>query len=269
MRRTFEPGIPRVFERRSRRRRCRCHAAIRPARVASRRVAFVLNYESIASIWNYVMQTRDSLHKRPWVAAIVISLLPMMCGAQSVALTRDILSNRDIVTLANAGFTEAFILQTIATSPAKFELTADALADLAKNGITEDIVRAMRNSANKSKSAAVRQETAALSEQDAGTGAQASNRVFVEANPDSWSRSQSHPQYVEFVRTFGQVCPALVVTNRREMATFVVAWDRESGTEMVVFNRSGDMVYETSAPLLADAIRAFCVAAQKKGPGLQ
>jgi hypothetical protein len=65
-----------------------------------------------------------------------------------------------------------------------------------------------------------------------------------------------------------------VVTNRREAATFVVALDREPGkwlqkdTDLLVFNRSGDMVYETTAPELGEAVRRFCTVSQRKGFGI-
>jgi hypothetical protein len=238
------------------------------------------------------MPPRDSIQKWPSIAAIALALLPMVCGAQSLGLARNILTNRDIVTLANAGFSEAFIIQTIATSSTKFELTADALADLAKNGITEDIVSAMRNPSGKPKNngaanpgwrpafqpagaAAVREETAAPKEPDASARPNGPIRIFVETSANPSSPSQSRTQSISIMKAFGQICHTLVVTNRREEATFVVAWDRESGNwltndnnNMVVFNRSGDMVYGTSARLLDDAVRRFCKASQKMGFGI-
>lgn len=97
-----------------------------------------------------------------------MTLLPPMCSAQSTQSTqsnpsaqgaqptrnilgRGVLTNRDVVALANAGFSEPFIVELINTSPQKFDVTADALADLAQNGLTETIIRTIVNSARLSK----------------------------------------------------------------------------------------------------------------------
>ncbi len=60
--------------------------------------------------------------------------------AQTSALT---LTNQDIVTLAKAGFNEDFLIDLIGTSHTRFDLSGNALADLAKQGLTERVLRAM------------------------------------------------------------------------------------------------------------------------------
>ena len=108
------------------------------------------------------------MSKWPWITAFVMTLLPPTCGAQSTQstqntpsaqsiqpahniLARGVLTNKDVVTLANAGFSELFIIELINTSPQKFDVTADALADLAQNGLTENIIRAIINADRTSK----------------------------------------------------------------------------------------------------------------------
>jgi hypothetical protein len=60
--------------------------------------------------------------------------------AQSPGLT---LTNQDIVTLAKAGFNEDFLIDLIGTSHTHFDLSGNALAELAKQGLTERLMRAM------------------------------------------------------------------------------------------------------------------------------
>ncbi|MBZ5592604.1 MAG: hypothetical protein LAP39_10245 [Acidobacteriia bacterium] len=212
------------------------------------------------------MPTRLFARKRFLVASLGIALLPWVCMAEGPGLTRHVLTNHDVITLANAGFSEEFIVQTIASSRTKFDLTADALADLAKHAITEDIIRTMSSASTQGPS--VPGETAAPKRGETASGQARSNRVFVESSPNSWSLSLSHPQTVEIMKTFGQSCPNLVVTDRKADAMFTVALERESGkllrrdNKMVVFDRTGDVVYVASTRLLGNAVRDFCTSAQ-------
>jgi hypothetical protein len=66
------------------------------------------------------------------------------------------------------------------------------------------------------------------------------------------------------MKSFGDSCPNVVVTNRREAATFTVFLERESGkwlrrdNKMVVFDQAGDMVFGASDRELGSAVRGFC-----------
>jgi hypothetical protein len=77
----------------------------------------------------------------------------------------------------------------------------------------------------------------------------------------------SYPQTAEIVKTFGQKCPNVVVTSRREAATFTVVLEnrvakllRKGDSKMVVFDRAGDMVYGASERAMGKALRGFCSA---------
>jgi len=185
-----------------------------------------------------------------WIAALVSIALPPVCHGQATALAKGILTNHDVVTLANAGFSEGFILEMIATSPTKFDLTADAMADLAKNGITEDIIRAMRNRGLKLQLPGEHQQTANSK----------ATRVFVETG------SHSQSQAAEVTKTFERNCPGFSITNRQEEAAFVVVLERgrpkwfRSQSKMTVFDQSGDTILNTSTHDLSDAVRGFCAA---------
>jgi hypothetical protein len=64
-------------------------------------------------------------------------------GAQTVALTQNALTNKDVVTLAKAGFNEEFIIDTMAMSRTRFDVSVNSLAELAKEGLTEHLIRCM------------------------------------------------------------------------------------------------------------------------------
>ena len=67
-----------------------------------------------------------------------------MYGAEN-NLQRNVLSNRDVVTLAKAGFDEEFLVNIIVSSRTHFDTSADALAALAEQGVTQRIVEVMMN----------------------------------------------------------------------------------------------------------------------------
>jgi hypothetical protein len=68
-------------------------------------------------------------HRTALILALAIASL---CNAQNNSLRRNVLTNRDITTLANAGFDEQFLIGLIVNSRKQFDTTADALAALAK-----------------------------------------------------------------------------------------------------------------------------------------
>jgi hypothetical protein len=186
---------------------------------------------------------------------MAVALLAAPGSAQDAPLNRNTLTNRDVVTLAEAGFSEEFLIEMVATSRAKFDTTADGLAELAKHGIKEDVIRAIR---------APRSETSARAPAGA-SGPEIPIRVFVQSNPGPGVLAMAHPQTAEIVKTFGQKCFGVVVTSRREAATFTVVLEHKAGkllhredNKMVVFDRAGDMVYGASERKLAKAVRGFC-----------
>jgi hypothetical protein len=63
--------------------------------------------------------------------------------AQTMSLTQNSLTNQDVVVLARAGFNERFLIDLIGTSHTHFDTSPKGLAELAKQGLTERLVRAM------------------------------------------------------------------------------------------------------------------------------
>src|SRR3974377_576275 len=73
-----------------------------------------------------------------------LSLAPK-ADAQAVALSQNSLPNQDVVALAGAGCGEGFLIDLVGRSRTRFDTSANALAELAKQGITERLIRAMLN----------------------------------------------------------------------------------------------------------------------------
>ena len=86
--------------------------------------------------------------RKSWRCGITFILFFAVVGARGAEnnLHRNVLSNRDVVTLAKAGFDEEFLVSVIVSSRTHFDTSAYALAALAEQGVTQRIVEVMMNS---------------------------------------------------------------------------------------------------------------------------
>jgi hypothetical protein len=117
-------------------------------------------------------------------------------------------------------------------------------------------------------------------ETNPGTG----KRVYI--NPsDSWQTTQSSshfgrygggsgsggaaPQTAEIIKTFGQRCPAVIVTSNKDRADFVVTLEHEGAkglgkdSKVAVFNKDGDVIYSGSTRSIGAAVKDACAAIMK------
>ena len=188
---------------------------------------------------------------------MVMVLCAAASTAQESAPARTVVTNRDVETLANAGFTESFIAEMIGASRVQFDTSVAAIAELKKHGINEDLIRTMLGTGAAGKSPAP---------PDFGGRAQPI-RVFIQSSPDP-RNPEARSRTAEIVHTFAANCPSLTLTTRKEAAAFLVVLDRASGkllrrasSKMVVFDRGGDTVYG-SERALPKAVRGFCALAE-------
>jgi hypothetical protein len=75
---------------------------------------------------------------------------------------RNVLTNQGVVLLAQAGYTESFVIDLIHHKQTNFDVSAEGLAWLARNGLSERVVRAMVANARKEESTAVLPATVQL-----------------------------------------------------------------------------------------------------------
>lgn len=75
------------------------------------------------------------------------------------------------------------------------------------------------------------------------------------------------PQTVEIIKTFGERCPDVTVTNQPGKANYVVTLDHEGGkgwlrhrNKVALFNRNGDVLFSHSTLTLGDSVKDTCEA---------
>jgi hypothetical protein len=80
----------------------------------------------------------------------------------------------------------------------------------------------------------------------------------------------ARPQTAEIIKTFGQRCPEVTVTNNKERANYAVILDHEGGksalarrNKIAVFNREGDAIFSDSTRSLGNSVKDACIAIKK------
>jgi hypothetical protein len=80
-----------------------------------------------------------------------------------------------------------------------------------------------------------------------------------------FSSGGARPQTAELIRTFGQRCPQVIVTIKREAADYILLFDREGAKGVVrrdnkfaLFRRDGDAVGSGSTRTLGNAVKDAC-----------
>jgi hypothetical protein len=102
-----------------------------------------------------------------WFLFLVTPVLAQDCSA--TALSRRILTNESVVTLAKAGFDELFIVERIRTSRTRFDMSVDGMVSLRAAGVNEDLIGLMAVRDRRNRQAAL--SAAALSTMDTSSSA--------------------------------------------------------------------------------------------------
>src|SRR5260370_27159743 len=77
---------------------------------------------------------------------LLFLLLFLPAGAQDftvATLSRHVITNDGVITLAKAGFDELFIIERIHISRTRFDTTVEGLVALKQAGVSEDLIRVM------------------------------------------------------------------------------------------------------------------------------
>ena len=80
-------------------------------------------------------------------------------------------------------------------------------------------------------------------------------------------RGGARPQTAEIVKTFGERCPAVVVTTNLDKADYIVLLDHEGGKSVILrdnkyalFNQEGDAIASGSTRSLGNSVKDLCKA---------
>lgn len=218
-------------------------------------------------------------------ALLLLALFgPVAAGAQSPATHAVVhpaaaLKNRDVLSMLKAGLPADIVVAKIKTSACQFDTSPAELARLHEDKVPSSVILAMVDASGRPKPAASPTAPGAAAEGPKPSGRP---RVYV-SDSQSWLirggfgsgggvgagalQGGSSPQTVEIIKTFGQRCPQVVVTDDRDRAGYVILFDRESfkrflrrRDKIAVFRRNGDALYSNSVRSVGNAVKDACTA---------
>lgn len=207
---------------------------------------------------------------------LVLLLGPAAAGAQTpaahaVVVHRSTLKNQDVLSMLKAGLPAAIVVAKIKTSTCHFNTSPAELTRLHADKVPNSVILAMVEASGRPKPAAAKPS--------------GKPRVFV-SDSESWFMhggfgsssgtgagtlsGGSSPQTVEVIETFGHRCPQVVVTDDRDLASYVILFNRESfesflrrRDKIAVFRRDGDALYSASVRSVGGAVKDACAAIVK------
>jgi hypothetical protein len=226
------------------------------------------------------MTARQIAHRLAWLQAMVAAILAtsLVHAAPPAPLT-----NQDVVALVASGLPDAVIVAKVQTSDCRFDTSPDALVQLRASHVPDTVLLAMVQagaSAGRGPAASNSPTNATAADSDGKT------RVFVtdsqswetrgyswlhgndaSVNGGSLSKGGARPQTMEIIKTLGERCPELIVTNQPQRANYVLTLDHEGGkgllrvrNKVAVFNRDGDGIFSDSTLTLGEAVQRACTA---------
>jgi hypothetical protein len=81
----------------------------------------------------------------------------------------------------------------------------------------------------------------------------------------------ARPQTAEIIKTLGQRCPEVIVTDVQGKADFALLLDHEGGkgllrhkNKVAVFNKDGDSIFSDSTITLGESVEGACQAIRKE-----
>lgn len=183
------------------------------------------------------------------------------------------LTNKDVLSMLKAGLPAPIVVAKIKNSTCHFDTSPKELKALQAADVPDSVILAMVEAGGKPNTAEGKEERPGRP------------RVYV-TDSKSWvtrggfgaaggvaagaSTGGSSPQTVEVIKTFGQRCPKVVVTENRNRADFVVLFDRESfkgfirkRDKIAVFRHNGDVLYSNSVRSVGNAVKDACKAILK------
>ena len=77
------------------------------------------------------------------IVVLLVCMSAFAAGPESMALPRHILTNDGLLVLARAGLGDGLLVDLVKHKRTQFDTSADALAQLARHGLSESVIRAV------------------------------------------------------------------------------------------------------------------------------
>ncbi len=186
-----------------------------------------------------------------------------------------VLTNKDVVDMLSAGLPADIVAAKVKTSRCNFDTSVPALNALRSDKVPDAVILAMVEAPHVTPviddgktrvfvTDSQSWETYGYSWFHGGGSVNGGTGSFSQ-NGGSVSGGGARPQTVEIIKTLGERCPDITVTNQPDRANYVVTLDHEGGkgllkhrNKVALFNRNGDALYSHSTITLGDSVKDVC-----------
>ena len=214
----------------------------------------------------------------------VIVLLGMSLVQSPISPVQSSLTNKDVVGMLNAGLAPDVVVAKIKSSACDFDTSPTVLETLKKTGVPDEVVVAMvqapkRTPASPSESQRARVyvtdsqswSIVGWSQSHGSISSTPSGQVTGSYSGFGVTKGGARPQTAEIIKTLGQRCPEVIVTNIPAKADYAILLDHEGGkgllrrkNKVALFNKDGDSIFSDSTLSLGGAVEGACQAIKRE-----
>jgi hypothetical protein len=201
---------------------------------------------------------------------------------QHTPAAQKVLTNEDVVGMLKAGLTPEIVVAKIKASASSFDTSPATLEALRNAGVPDQVIVAMVQAPPTTPPSREPERTRVYvtDSQSWSLVGWSASHGSVYTTPSgrvegSWggfgvTRGGARPQTAEIIKTVGQRCPELVVTDVPANADYALLLDHEGGkhwwrhkNKVAVFDKDGDSIFSNSTLSLGGAVEGACQAIRK------
>ena len=191
------------------------------------------------------------------------------------------LTNKDVADMLNSGLAAEIVVAKVKASACNFDTSPAALEAMKKAGIPDSVIVAMvqapaapapsdRQHARVYVTDSQSWSIVGWSASHGSISTNANGQVSGSSSGYGFTTGGARPQTAEIIKTLGQRCPEVIVTNAPERADYAILLDHEGGKgllrhkdKVAVFNKSSDSIFSASTLSLGGSVEAACLAIRK------
>lgn len=182
-----------------------------------------------------------------------------------LGINGDILTNRSVLDLVEKGLSEDLIVAMIQNSETSFDTSVDSILMLREEGVPDKVLESMLNANGRKGYDPETDGQLLVYVTDSQSWSMSGGFGFGTDAGGGYSSGGARPQTAEIIKTFGERCPEVTITNEREKADFVILLDHEGGkgiirrdNKVAVFDHHGISLYSGSTRSLGNAVKDAC-----------
>jgi len=224
----------------------------------------------------------DSLQATSILLGATVKFYAVQNQDQRTSTPGSALTNQDVLDMLRAGLTPEIVIAKIKASACNFDTSASTLKALKKTDVPDGVIVAMVQAPTTIPASSEPQRPriyvsdsqswsiAGWSASHGSVSSTSNGQVMGSSSGFGVTTGGARPQTAEIIKTLGQRCPEMIVTDVPGKADYALLLDHEGGkgllrhkNKVAVFNKDGDSIFSDSTLTLGEAVEGACKAIQK------